>query len=136
MHAASSRRLTWFPTVSVPSHKGSPDTTSPVRHSAWTEYEGEGSFVTNTTDLASERTIAADEIPKRAGSLSTMKLAELQGMAGSLGLTGTAKMRKGDLVKHFDGRYTKSAVYREVKKMSESGKLSEVVGIVAWVKQE
>ncbi|NMM34911.1 MAG: hypothetical protein HHJ13_13100, partial [Phycicoccus sp.] len=27
-----------------------------------------------------------------------MKLAELQGMAGSLGLTGTAKMRKGDLV--------------------------------------
>ncbi len=54
--------------------------------------------MTNITDLASAHTIAADEIPKRAGSLSTMKLAELQGMAGSLGLTGTAKMRKGDLV--------------------------------------
>ena len=54
--------------------------------------------MTNTTDLASAHTAAADETPKRAGSLSTMKLAELQGMAGSLGLTGTAKMRKGDLV--------------------------------------
>ncbi|HZW44657.1 MAG TPA: Rho termination factor N-terminal domain-containing protein, partial [Dermatophilaceae bacterium] len=52
----------------------------------------------NTTDLASAHTIAADETPKRTGSLNTMKLAELQGMAGSLGLTGTAKMRKGDLV--------------------------------------
>ena len=54
--------------------------------------------MTNTTDLASAHTIAAGETPKRAGSLSTMKLAELQGMAGSLGLAGTAKMRKGDLV--------------------------------------
>ncbi|MEO6142768.1 MAG: transcription termination factor Rho, partial [Dermatophilaceae bacterium] len=35
---------------------------------------------------------------KRAGGLSTMKLAELQGLAGGLGLTGTAKMRKSDLV--------------------------------------
>jgi transcription termination factor Rho len=54
--------------------------------------------VTNTTDLASADTTAAGESPKRAGSLNTMKLAELQGMAGSMGLTGTAKMRKGDLV--------------------------------------
>jgi len=54
--------------------------------------------VTNTTDLASTHTNAADETPKRVGSLNTMKLAELQGVAGSLGLTGTAKMRKGDLV--------------------------------------
>ena len=54
--------------------------------------------MTNTTDLASAHTIAAGETPKRAGSLNTMRLAELQGMAGSLGLTGTTKMRKGDLV--------------------------------------
>jgi len=33
-----------------------------------------------------------------------MKLAELQGLAGSLGLTGTAKMRKGDLVTAIRGR--------------------------------
>jgi len=54
--------------------------------------------VTNTTDLASAPTSGADETPKRTGGLSTMKLAELQGLAGGLGLSGTAKMRKGDLV--------------------------------------
>ena len=54
--------------------------------------------MTNTTYLASAPTSGADETPKRAGSLSTMKLAELQSLAGGLGLTGTAKMRKGDLV--------------------------------------
>ena len=54
--------------------------------------------MTNTTYLASVPTSGAGEAVKRAGSLSTMKLAELQGLAGSLGLTGTAKMRKGDLV--------------------------------------
>jgi transcription termination factor Rho len=54
--------------------------------------------VTNTTIVASASTSSAAETPKRAGGLSTMKLAELQGLAGGLGLTGTAKMRKGDLV--------------------------------------
>jgi len=42
--------------------------------------------VTNTTYLASVLANGADETVKRAGSLSTMKLAELQGLAGSLGL--------------------------------------------------
>src|SRR5674476_526988 len=65
---------------------------------------GERSFVTNTTYLASVLANGADETVKRAGSLSTMKLAELQGLAGSLGLTGTAKMRKGDLVTAIRGR--------------------------------
>jgi transcription termination factor Rho len=60
--------------------------------------------VTNTTYLASVPTSAADEPVKRAPSLSTMKLAELQGLAGSLGLTGTAKLRKGDLVAAIRGR--------------------------------
>jgi hypothetical protein len=44
--------------------------------------------VTNTTYLAGVPTEAADATPKRTGGLSTMKLAELQGLAGSLGLTG------------------------------------------------
>jgi transcription termination factor Rho len=52
--------------------------------------------VTDTTDLAAAP--AADETPRRSGGLSTMRLAELQGLASSLGLSGTAKMRKGDLV--------------------------------------
>ena len=60
--------------------------------------------MTNTTYLASVLANGADETVKRAGSLSTMKLAELQGLAGSLGLTGTAKMRKGDLVTAIRGR--------------------------------
>jgi transcription termination factor Rho len=54
--------------------------------------------VTNTTTLGGVPTTGADETPKRVGGLSTMKLAELQGLAGGLGLTGTAKMRKSDLV--------------------------------------
>jgi transcription termination factor Rho len=52
--------------------------------------------VTDTTDFATAP--AADESPRRSGGLSTMRLAELQGLASSLGLSGTAKMRKGDLV--------------------------------------
>ena len=42
-----------------------------------------------------------------------------------------AGIKKGELVDHFDGRYARSAVYREMKKMSEAGKLREAVGIVA-----
>ena len=60
--------------------------------------------MTNTTYLARVPASGADEPVKRAPSLSTMKLAELQGLAGSLGLTGTAKMRKGDLVTAIRGR--------------------------------
>ncbi len=35
---------------------------------------------------------------RRSGSLSALKLAELQGLASSMGISGTAKMRKSDLV--------------------------------------
>ncbi len=52
--------------------------------------------MTDTTDFAAAP--AADESPRRSGGLSTMRLAELQGLASSLGLSGTGKMRKGDLV--------------------------------------
>ncbi|HET7276779.1 MAG TPA: transcription termination factor Rho [Dermatophilaceae bacterium] len=50
---------------------------------------------TTTLDAAS----GATETPqRRSGSLTAMRLAELQGLASSMGITGTAKMRKGDLV--------------------------------------
>ncbi|HET8767888.1 MAG TPA: Rho termination factor N-terminal domain-containing protein, partial [Pedococcus sp.] len=49
---------------------------------------------TTTLDTASPQ----DEKPRRSGALSTMKVAELQGLAASMGITGTAKMRKNDLV--------------------------------------
>jgi transcription termination factor Rho len=54
--------------------------------------------VTNTTYVASESAGGVQEAPKRISGLSAMKLAELQALAAGLGLTGTAKMRKNDLV--------------------------------------
>lgn len=39
--------------------------------------------------------------------------------------------RKGALVKHFEGRYTSSAVYRELRRMVNEGMLNESAGIVA-----
>ncbi len=55
---------------------------------------GEGSFVTDTTTLEA----SAASSPRRSGALTAMRLAELQGLASSMGISGTAKMRKGDLV--------------------------------------
>ena len=52
--------------------------------------------MTDTTTLDTAGT--QDEKPRRSGALGTMKVAELQGLAASMGITGTAKMRKGDLV--------------------------------------
>jgi putative DNA primase/helicase len=42
-----------------------------------------------------------------------------------------AGMRKRELAKHFEDRYTPSCVYREVKKMTDTRKLTEVAGVVA-----
>ncbi len=57
---------------------------------------GEGSFVTDTTTLEASATSGSS--PRRSGALTAMRLAELQGLASSMGISGTAKMRKGDLV--------------------------------------
>jgi transcription termination factor Rho len=54
--------------------------------------------VTDTTDLVATPDQGSGETTRRSGGLSTMRLAELQSLATSLGITGTAKMRKGDLV--------------------------------------
>ncbi len=56
---------------------------------------GKGSFVTDTTTGASAETA---EQPRRSGALSAMRLAQLQQLASSMGITGTAKMRKSDLL--------------------------------------
>jgi len=48
--------------------------------------------VTDTTELT-----ATPEPAKRRG-LTAMRLAELQDVAAGLGITGTEKMRKGDLI--------------------------------------
>ncbi len=40
----------------------------------------------------------AGDKPRRSGALSAMRLAQLQQLASSMGITGTAKMRKSDLI--------------------------------------
>lgn len=40
-------------------------------------------------------------------------------------------MKKGDIVKHFAERYERATIYRELKKMVESGRLNESIGIVS-----
>ncbi|WP_068325294.1 transcription termination factor Rho [Janibacter terrae] len=51
--------------------------------------------MTDTTTGASAETA---EQPRRSGALSAMRLAQLQQLASSMGITGTAKMRKSDLL--------------------------------------
>jgi len=53
--------------------------------------------VTDTTDLAAPAS-GAGEASRPSGALSALRLAELQALAASLGLAGTARMRKSDLV--------------------------------------
>ncbi len=40
-------------------------------------------------------------------------------------------IKKREVVTHFDGRYDKSAIYRELKRLVETGQVNETVGIVA-----
>jgi transcription termination factor Rho len=51
--------------------------------------------VTDTTTLDTSTT---SEKPRRSGALTAMRLAELQGLASSMGISGTTKMRKSDLI--------------------------------------
>ena len=73
---------------------------APRRLSRQIAYEGEGSFVTETTTSR----------PGGSGPRgAAMRLAELQGLASSMGITGTAKMRKGDLVEAIKARQSGAA---------------------------
>nr|WP_306422893.1 transcription termination factor Rho [Paenarthrobacter aurescens] len=66
--------------------------------------EGEGSFVTETTELASavDTTSSAAEsstaATTKSSGLAGLKLAQLQALASQLGISGGSRMRKGDLV--------------------------------------
>jgi transcription termination factor Rho len=68
-----------------------------VRFTCTPPDEGEGSFVTETTDLTAGVETIDSPAPKSAG-LAGLKLAQLQVLAGQLGITGGSRMRKGDLV--------------------------------------
>jgi len=75
--------------------------------------------------------VPADAPPKQSPSRRTSEI------AGAINEVLTARgsgMRKAELVKHFEGRYDKSAVYRELKRMQESGKVHDVAGVIGMVK--
>src|SRR5690606_4489426 len=55
--------------------------------------EGEGTFVTDTIGAETDARSAP-----RSGALTSMRLPELQALAGELGLRGTSGMRKSDLI--------------------------------------
>src|SRR6478736_2429508 len=55
---------------------------------------GEGSFVTDTIEPA----VSTSGGSARGAGISALRLPELQAMASELGVKGTSKMRKGDLV--------------------------------------
>ena len=60
--------------------------------------------MSDTTTTVVDSTPGADSAPpeakkpRKSGGLSTMLLPELQSMASGLGISGTARMRKGELV--------------------------------------
>ncbi len=70
-------------------------------HSQQTADEGEGSFVSETIEAATDTAgdaAAGRGGTTRSGALSTLRLPELQALAAELGVPRTSTMRKGDLV--------------------------------------
>ncbi len=80
----------------------------------------------------SERTSAV-VIPAAAGDKPTRakRPSEIAGAVVELLTSHGAGMLKGRIVKHFDGRYTTSAVYRELTKMLSDGMLIASGGVMA-----
>lgn len=56
---------------------------------------------------------------------------EIAGAVVELLMQHGAGMKKNLVAKHFDGRYSRSAVYRELKKLTEAKRLTETAGLVA-----
>ena len=66
--------------------------------------------MTDTPTLEAASTAEQGSAPaRRSGALSAMKVAELQGLASSLGITGTGKMRKSDLIDAIKARQSGTA---------------------------
>lgn len=69
--------------------------------------------------------------PTDAPQKATGKRAsEVRGAITEMLRTQGKPLRKTEIVKHFDGRYTRSAVYRELKKMGDDGIVREIAGTV------
>lgn len=73
--------------------------------------------------------VAASDAPeKRARG---RRVSEIAGAITELLTQHGTGMLRGHVVKHFEGRYTSSAVYRELKSMATDGRLIEGAGVVA-----
>ena len=70
--------------------------------------------------------MAADAPAKPTGK----RIGEVGGAIVEMLRTRGSGAKKGEVVKHFDGRYVKSAIYRELKKLVEAGQVHECIGIV------
>lgn len=71
--------------------------------------------------------VAADAPDKPAGK----RISEVGGAVLEMLRTKGSGIKKREVVKHFEGRYDKSAVYRELKRLVGAGQVHECVGIVA-----
>lgn len=71
---------------------------------------------------------STEPAPKRQQARRTSEVAGA--ITELLDARGTG-MRKGEIVQHLINRYDKSAVYRELKKLLEAGRLHELAGVYA-----
>lgn len=72
--------------------------------------------------------IGADAPPKETKG---KRQSEVAGAISEFLLNHGSGCLKGRIVKHFEGRYTTSSVYREIKKMQADGMLLESAGVIA-----
>lgn len=71
--------------------------------------------------------VNADAPPRQAAK----RVSEVAGAIAEFLRAKGSGARKKEVVAHFDGTYTTSAIYRELKKMAETGVVHESAGIVA-----
>ncbi len=71
--------------------------------------------------------LPADAPAKTAGK----RTSEASGAILEMLRTRGSGIRKREVVQHFTGRYDKSAIYRELKKLVESGMVSDFLGVVS-----
>jgi transcription termination factor Rho len=73
---------------------------------------------------------------KKATGLSGMVLAELQGLAGELGISGTAKMRKGQLIEAIKERQGAGPAAAQAAAPGRSGKAAATAGSAPRTRRE
>jgi hypothetical protein len=79
--------------------------------------------VTDTTDVATNATGGSGATTKRPRTQGTV--AELQAVAAGLGITGTAKMRKGDLIAAIESNQAGSGRSGRSRSASNGGESAE-----------